>query len=104
MSNLANITISDDCFKRTFRYWTHNTWADGLQQQQAIIFDYMINILKQKKFLIMYGLNFIAFSIRNIAFIDSVRASTSTVLFKCSYCQITGKRGRKYSFNFSSLS
>lgn len=51
MSNLANITIFDDCFKRKFRYWTHNTWADGLQQQQAIIFDYMINILKQKKVL-----------------------------------------------------
>lgn len=50
MSNLANITIFDDCFKRKFRYLTHNTWADVLQQQKAIIFDYMINILKQKKF------------------------------------------------------
>lgn len=51
MSDLANITIFNDYFKRKFRYWTHNTWADGLQQQQAIIFDYMINILKQKQVL-----------------------------------------------------
>lgn len=48
MSELANITTFEHCFKLTFRYWTHTTQADGLQQQKSIMFDYMFLILKHK--------------------------------------------------------